>query len=315
MATNSTARNARVANVTQSPRSHLSASRHRHSASRRDIRQNGQSLSVASGLQFEQFGVAPSLLQQFRVSAHGFDGPIHQHHDAIGHAHAGKAVRYQYHGLAVAQILEALEHLEFRTRVERCRRLVEDQELRVAHVGTGNRDLLPLAAGKIDSAAEALADNLIVSFRELPDELIGEAALGGGDNARTVVARLDASYRDIVGGGEVVADEILKDDANVGAHGEQVVLAKIVPVEQDAAFVRIVEPRKELDQRGLAGAVLTHQRQDLAGAQLERQSTHRPALGSWIAKTHVLELESQFDRNRERPRIRRRNDLRLDLEK
>jgi hypothetical protein len=35
--------------------------------------------------------------------------------------------------------------------------------------------------------------------------------------------------------GEVIAHEILKDDANVGAHREQVVLAQIMPVEQNAA--------------------------------------------------------------------------------
>ena len=124
------------------------------------------------------------------------------------------------------------------------------------------------------------------------DDLVRQAALGGGDDARAVVARLDAADGDVVRGGEVIAHEILEDDADIGANREQVVLAQIVPVEQDAAFVRIVEPRQQLDQRGLAGAVLAHQREDLAGVQLERQSAHRPALGAGVAESHVLEREA-----------------------
>ena len=48
----------------------------------------------------------------------------------------------------------------------------------------------------------------------------------------------------------------------------EVVLAQIVAVEQDAAFVGIVEARQQLDERRLAGAVLADERQHLAGVQL-----------------------------------------------
>src|SRR5206468_3171509 len=110
-------------------------------------------------------------LQQFGVGAYGFDGAIRQHDDAIGHADAGKAVRYQYCRLALAQFLEALEHLELRTRVERRGRLVENQKPRVAHVGMRDRNLLPLAAGEVDAGSKALAQNLIVTPQSvvLPD--------------------------------------------------------------------------------------------------------------------------------------------------
>ena len=45
----------------------------------------------------------------------------------------------------------------------------------------------------------------------------------------------------------------------------EVVVAQVVAVEQDAALVGVVEARQQLHQRGLAGAVLAHQRQHLAG--------------------------------------------------
>ncbi len=113
---------------------------------------------------------------------------------------------------------------------------------------------------------------------------------------------------------KLIAHEVLEDDADVGAQREQVVFAQVVPVEQDAALVRIVEAREQLDQRGLAGAVLADQREDFSGVQLEGQIAHRPALGAGIAEADVLEREAALDRHRERPRIRRRHDLGLDLE-
>jgi hypothetical protein len=61
---------------------------------------------------------------------------------------------------------------------------------------------LPLAAGKIDAGSKALADDLIVSFGKLPNDLVRQAALGGDNDARAVIARLDAAYGDIVGSGE-----------------------------------------------------------------------------------------------------------------
>ena len=118
------------------------------------------------------------LLQQLRVRAFGFDGAVFQHDDAIGHADAGEAVRDQHDGLAAAELLEALEHFVLGARIERGGRLVEDQQLRVAHVGARDGDLLPFAAGKIDAGAKALAEQLVVLLGQLADDFIGQAALG-----------------------------------------------------------------------------------------------------------------------------------------
>ena len=89
------------------------------------------------------------------------------------------------------------------------------------------------------------------------------------------------------------------------AQREEVVVAQVVSVEQDAAFVRVVETRQQLDQRRLAGAVLADQRQHFAGVQREVQVAHRPALGARIAKADVLEREALADRHGKRQRIRR----------
>ncbi len=177
------------------------------------------------------------------------------------------------------QLLEALEHLELRARVERRRRLVEDQQLRVAHVRARDGDLLPFAARQVDAGLEALAEHLVVA-RRAACAITSSARLrwaAATMRARSL-ARLDAADRDVVGGGEVVAHEILEDDADVRAEREEVVLAQVVAVEQDAALVGVVEAREQLHERRLAGAVLADQRERLARAQLERQPAHRPAL-------------------------------------
>ena len=148
-----------------------------------------------------------------------------------------------------------------------------------AHIGSGDGDLLPLAAREIDAGAKALADDLVVAIGKLAYDLVHQAARGGANDAHTVIACLEAADGDVVGSGEVIAHKILKDDADVGAHLEQVVLAQVVPVEQNAAFVGIVEPRQQLDQRGLAGAVFPYEGKDLTGMQLECQPAYAIVIG------------------------------------
>ena len=94
---------------------------------------------------------------------------------------------------------------------------------------------------------------------------------------------------------EIVADEILEDDAHVAAQRIEIVVAQVVAVEQDAAFVGIVEAGEQLHQRRLAGAVLAHQRQHLAGIQREAEIADRPSLGAGIPEADILEDEPLAD--------------------
>src|SRR5690606_963482 len=203
---------------------------------------------------------------------------------------------------------------ELRTRVERRGRFVEDQHVGLAHVGARDRDLLPFAAGQVHALAEALADELVVAVRQLRDDLVGEALRGRALDARTVVAGIDAADRDVLGRTQVVAHEILEDHADVVAQFVEVVVAKIPAIEQDAALIRAVQPREELDHGGLARAMLADQGEHLGRAEMEIEMAYRPALRARIAEADVLEAKPFADRTRERQRIRGRTDLRFDLE-
>src|SRR6516165_4249824 len=54
-------------------------------------------------------------------------------------------------------------------------------------------------------------------------------------------------------------------------------------VEEDATRIRPVEAGDDLDQRRFAGAVLAHERMDLARAELERDAIERPHAGEGFA--------------------------------
>src|SRR4029077_11022507 len=105
-------------------------------------------LAVARRLQLEELRITPATLQELLVGADVLHLAVGEDHDAVGHAHAGEAVRDENRGLAVRELLEALEDLVLGAGVQRGGGLVENEDLRVAHVGAGDGDLLPFAAGE-----------------------------------------------------------------------------------------------------------------------------------------------------------------------
>src|SRR6185312_12460073 len=100
--------------------------------------------------------------------------------DAIGHAHGGKPMRNQKSHFAFRQIAEPFENFVFSLCVERSGRLVQNKNLRIAEISTGERKALPLAAGQVDSAFKPAAQHLIVSVGWLVNDEIGQALVRGG---------------------------------------------------------------------------------------------------------------------------------------
>ena len=130
-----------------------------------------------------------------------------------------------------------LEHFVFGTRVERRRRLVQNQQLRIAQIGARQRDLLPFAARQVDSAFEPAAQQLIVALGQLADHLLGEGSSSAAARMRNGLLRLfDAADADIFRCGHLVAHEILEDDADFLPQVVEVVFAQIDAVEQDLAL-------------------------------------------------------------------------------
>ena len=83
---------------------------------------------------------------------------VGEHENAVGHANTGKAMGYEDRGLALAPFLEPLEDLEFGPRIQRCRRLIEDQHLGLVHVGAADGNVLPFPAGKLDAVFQEISN-------------------------------------------------------------------------------------------------------------------------------------------------------------
>src|SRR5205085_11722001 len=88
------------------------------------------------------------------------------------------------------------------------------------------------------------------------------------------------------------AHEILEDPANPLAQLVGVVFAQVHTVEQDLALGWIVEPRQQLDQRGLAGAVLANQRELLARRDRQAQVAQGPVFPARVAKPNAAKLKT-----------------------
>ena len=165
------------------------------------------------------------------------------------------------------QPLDELEHLLGLGDAERRRRLVEDHEPGVPHHRAGDRDGLPLAAGE---RRHRLPDRADRRHREALHRLgrlrLHHRLLQAVEPVPCLAAEIH-----VLDDVEVVAEgEILVDDLDPQLRGVLgAVDLYLLAVEDDLAAVRHVDPGDALDQRRLAGAVITDERHHLAGANLE----------------------------------------------
>src|SRR3546814_15295766 len=74
--------------------------------------------------------------------------------------------------------------------------------------------------------------------------------------------------------------------------GRLVPLLQIAAVEQDTAGVGRVQPGQQLDQGGLAGAVLADQRQRLAWTDVQVDVLQRRGVGAGVGEADVLEADA-----------------------
>src|SRR6266699_5902449 len=83
--------------------------------------------------------------EQIVVAAALHDASLGQHHDEVGVLHRGQAVGDDEHGPVRHEALDRLLHQPLRLGIEGARRLVEDQERRIAQQRPRNGDALALA--------------------------------------------------------------------------------------------------------------------------------------------------------------------------
>ena len=168
-------------------------------------------------------------------------------------------MRDQDRHAALGQLGKSAKYFVLGQRIERRRRLVENDELRIAQIAAGQREFLPFTAGEIDAALEAAAEHLLEPIRKALDQVDRPAAGGRGQQPLGIADLADLPGGDVFAGRQIVAHEILKDDADLLVQVFEAVFAQIHAVEQDAAASRLVKARQQLDECRLALPVFADQ--------------------------------------------------------
>ena len=210
------------------------------------------------------------------------------------------------------QRAEALEDGVLGLGVERGGGLVEHQDVGLlAHEGARERDLLPLAARELDAVVRPLAElGAEPRRRARPPPRRRRRAPPRAIDARLLGQVRHAADADVLAHVELVLVEVLEDDADARrAASDRIPVAQVDAVEEDAPLGRLVEARQQLDERGLAGAVLPDQRHRLPVRDEEADVAQRPRAPAVrcrclscrrrrIAEADVVEADALFARGR-----------------
>src|SRR5262249_20787794 len=194
-------------------------------------------------------------------------------------------------GDAIAgELAEMLEYLGLRLCVHSGGRLIQHEDIGPgAHEGPRQRDLLPLAAGELAAVAEPFAELRVVSGRQLGDEIACLTLDRGLAPALLVLEESLIASADVLPDLHLVARKILKDDTDALAQRALLPLGKVPAIEQDSSGGRRIKPRQQLDQCGLARAVLADEREAASRCQVQRDVLQCRLLRPGIGEADVLE--------------------------
>ncbi len=197
--------------------------------------------------------------------------PVLDQHDAVGEAQGGAPVGDEHGRASGHELAQGRVDLLLGAGVDRRRRVVEHEHVRIGEHGAGDRDALPLAAREREPA---LADDGVVPVGELGDEVV--RAGHGGRAADVVVGGVGAAVRDVGPHGVGEEERVLEHDADLVADGVEGGVAHVDAVDADAPLLHVVEAREQQAHGRLARAGRTDERHRLARCDAQREvAQHR----------------------------------------
>ena len=132
--------------------------------------------------------------------------------------------------------------------------------------GAGDGELLPLTARQLYAVPVEIAHELgVIAARQSGNKGIRAGFPGGLPDLFGAFFGRKIAETDVVRDADGIFAEILKNDAEEVVKRGGFIVAQVVPVQQDLALGGVVQPREELDERGLARAVGADQRQRFTG--------------------------------------------------
>src|SRR5262249_3317540 len=169
--------------------------------------------------------------------------------------------------------------------IERRRRLVEQQDRRILEERAGDRDALALPARQLDAA---VSDDGVEALGHALDEV---AARRDRRPQQLLVRRLGPAVADVLGDRTVEQRSLLRDHRDRLAQAFLGDAGDVLPVDQDAPALRIVEALQQREKRRLAGAGRTDDADVLARLQAQVEILEdRVAVG--ILEAYVGELDA-----------------------
>ena len=199
-----------------------------------------------------------------------------QHPDPVGDPlHLAEHVRGQQHGAAGRGVLaDQRVELLLHQRVQAAGRLVEHQQVRVAHPGQHDRELLPVAAGQ-------LARGPVQVEAEPQRELLG--ALGG------VLAAQRLQVGHVPAAGEPAVERgVARHVAGPTVHGPRLAPG-VVAQHPGLPRRRPQQPHQQPQGGGLAGAVGAEVAEDLARPEGQVDVRERDGAAEGLAESPQLD--------------------------
>ena len=187
------------------------------------------------------------------------------------------------YGASLHQPLEGFHHELLGFGVERGRRLVENQDWRVADDGASDADPLPLTAGK---RGAALTDHRIKTMRHFGDEFFG---IGKPGRLLNVALRgVGPAVGNVLANRAAKEDGVLLDKPYLVAQAIECEFAELDAVDCHAAARGVIESRDQTYDCGFAAAGWANDSDTLPGLDGEIYVAENRRLRI-IGKGHAVE--------------------------
>ncbi len=180
--------------------------------------------------------VEPAFVEKFAMRAAFLDFAVTQHDDFVCIDHCGQPVGDHQRGTSFGNKVERGLDFLLGRRVERRRRLVENEDRWSFQDRPRNRHTLLFATRELQAA---FADHRIVALRQRLDEVTDLGHFRG--LLHFLIGSAGASVADVVGNRVVEQHSILRNHADRGAQALLRDVTHILPIDRDLAALHIVK--------------------------------------------------------------------------
>src|SRR5215213_6661159 len=171
--------------------------------------------------------------------------------------------------------------------------LVQDQDGGIPEHGPRDGDALPLSTGE---ALATLGEHGVVALRQLPDKPFGPGELGDGCDLLPDRPGPPVGY--------VLGDTSPEQQGVLGHEGYGVAqrlegkVLDVLPVDEYAPLLRVVQARDEAGYGGLARSADPHERDPAPRLHVEVYATQDFARFFVVGEAHVIEADPAFELRR-----------------